>query len=48
MNAIAEYIRDNDLSREEMLDLNIKIDRLRDEIRFFEKESRKINNIYIL
>jgi hypothetical protein len=47
MKAIAEYVRDNDLSGEEMLGLNIKIDRLRDGIRVLEEEGREINNIYI-
>ncbi|MDF2884067.1 MAG: hypothetical protein K0R54_4633 [Clostridiaceae bacterium] len=40
MKAVAEYVKDNDLSKEEMLDLNIKINRLKDEIRAFEEECR--------
>lgn len=45
MKVIAEYVNDNDLDREEMLELNIKIDRLKDEIRALEEKSREINNI---
>lgn len=40
MKAIAEYVKDNDLSKEEMLDLNIKINRLRDEIIYSQKQIR--------
>ncbi|UZW16012.1 hypothetical protein OSC52_09405 [Clostridium pasteurianum] len=40
MKAIAECVRDNDLSKEEMLDLNIKIDRLRDEIIYLQNQNR--------
>lgn len=36
MKVIAEYVRDNDLIREEILDFNTKIDKLRHEIRSLE------------
>ncbi|AJA47856.1 hypothetical protein CPAST_c17860 [Clostridium pasteurianum DSM 525 = ATCC 6013] len=45
MKAIAEYVRDNDLSGEEMLGLNIKIGILRDDVIALEEECREINNI---
>ena len=36
MKAIAEYVKENDLSEEEILELDIKINKLKDEIRGLE------------
>lgn len=45
MKTIAEYVSDNDLSSEEMLSLNIKINRLKEKIQTLEEEIREIDNI---